>query len=169
MVSDIDSTSASVTGGILGRHGERIGADAESVVRATEELGRSWTGPSSVAARRRIDTLTDGAVTLAGEMSRASAAFQSLATEVAELDGALARLQSRAAVAGLVVDDLGVHHRPGPRPVADPATEARLESTRVALDQELGALGVRRRTAVTGLLRALDPAAASRVAAACRS
>ncbi len=168
MASEVDASAASVTGGLLGRLGHRLTGDAAAVSIAAEELGRSWSGPASVAARRRLDTVADGSRALAAEVGRASAAFQSLATEAAEIDAALARLTSRATVAGLVVDDLGVHQRPGLRGLADPATEARAEATRAALDAELHGLRDRRSAAVAALLAALDPAVAARVAGACR-
>jgi hypothetical protein len=157
-----------VTGGLLGRFGARLESDARAVANAAEQLGGSWSGPASVAARRRIDTVVEGGHALSAEVARASAAFQALATETAELDAALARLASRATVAGLVVDDLGVHHRPGLRSVSDPATEARLASTLATRDAELVALRARQDAAVATLLATLDPPVAARVAAACR-
>jgi hypothetical protein len=166
--SDVDASAASVTGGLLGRFGARLASDSRAVANAAERLRDSWSGPASVAARRRIDTVVDGGHALSAEVGRASTAFQALATEVAELDAALARLSARATVAGLVVDDLGVHHRPGLRSVSDPATEARLVSTRESLDAELSALRARQDAAVGTLLATLDPAVAARVAAACR-
>jgi hypothetical protein len=166
--NDVDASAASVTGGLLGRFGARLATDTRSVANAAERLGETWPGPASVAARRRVDTVVDGGRALAAEVGRAGAAFQSLATEAAEIDAALNRLTSRAAVAGLVVDDLGVHHRAGLRSVGDPTTEARLAATREALDAELATLRSRRDAAVSTLLSALDPAVAARVAADCR-
>lgn len=168
MPNDVDASAASVTGGLLGRFGARLATDTSAVANAAEQLGETWRGPASVAARRRIDTVVEGGRALAAEVGRASAAFQSLATEAAEIDAALARVTSRASVAGLVVDDSGVHHHVGLRSVGDPATEARLAATREALDAELAGLRSRREAAVTTLLTALDPAVAARVAGACR-
>ena len=168
MPTDVDAAASSVTGGLLGRLGELLDRDARLVAAAAEDLATSWTGRSSVTVRRRLDALTSGSRALAAEVTRARAAFQGLATEAAEIEAALARLRSRAAVAGLAVEADGVRHRPGLRGLADPATESRLEATRSTLDDELARLRTRRSEAVAALLEALDPGVAAGVAAACR-
>ncbi len=168
MPSEPDGGAASVTGGLLGRLADRLRLDGRDVGTASSGLADTWTGPASLAARRRLRTLTEGSSRLAVELERASTAFQTLATETAEVEAALRRVRSRASVAGLLVDDVGVHHRPGLRAVADPAAELRLETTREALDAEHAALRTRSATAVAALLAALDPTVAEGVAAACR-
>lgn len=163
-----DPAACSALGGRLRRAAEDLRADADRLDGSLADLALTWSGPAASRGRQRVERLAYGARSAAAVLDRSGSALQAYAVGAADLDARRRTLLGRARAAGLLVEDGTVRLPPGPRVVADPATEERLEGTRVSVAVGLAEVGTEAARARAVLVAALDTEALDAVARATR-
>lgn len=118
-----DPASLSALAATLRRTAVVLRADGEGLDHAREDATPGWTGPASVATRRRVATLGAAATTTATALDDCGRGLQLAATELSASIARLRALEEEATAAGLQVRDGTVGRSWGITGVADPSHE----------------------------------------------
>lgn len=100
-----DPASMSALAATLRRTAVQLRADVEAVERTAADAAPGWTGPRSVATRRRIDALRAAGAQVAAALEDCGSRMQLAATELAASIARLRALEEEARAAGLEVQD----------------------------------------------------------------
>ena len=136
MIPAGDAASCAATGATLARLAHGLRVDARRVAEAYADAGRAWSGPASVTARRRGESLVAAVEAVAAEVDAGGAALREHAVVLADLADRWRRLEERAAGGGLMLGDHGPVPAPGIRGEADPVLAAREDAQRDSVRAE---------------------------------
>lgn len=123
-LADGDPGSLSASGSVLSRLASGLRHDAVRITAAYAALDGQWSGPASVAARRRGEQLVAATRRVADALDTSGRALQHHSSDLAALLDRHHDLAARAQIAGLQVTEEGVLPAPGIRGTADPVVAA---------------------------------------------
>lgn len=160
-----DPASMSALGASLRRTAVLLAADGEQLTATLDDAAPGWSGPRSVALRRRTGTVATQTRSLASTLDDVGRSLQAAATDLAAAIGRLRELEDAARAVGLEVREGTVTRGWGITGVADPAAlhdeDRHREQLQERVHQAVTTLGRRRARLVDDLTRAAELLAAS--------